>query len=148
MHPNDGRVVSYFVVQALRGEPLAVYGDGQQTRSFCYVDDLVAGFLKFMDSREGFTGPMNLGNPDEFTILALAELVRELTNSRSAIVRQPATQDDPKQRKPDISLAQAEIGWQPGIALREGLRRTIEYFDADNVKTATSSAPSKARSTR
>ncbi len=131
MHPNDGRVVSNFVVQALRGEPLAVYGDGQQTRSFCYVDDLVAGFLKFMDSREGFTGPMNLGNPDEFTILALAELVRELTNSRSAIVRQPATQDDPKQRKPDISLAQAEIGWQPGIALREGLRRTIEYFDAE-----------------
>jgi UDP-glucuronate decarboxylase len=105
-HPNDGRVVSNFIVQALRGEPLTVYGDGQQTRSFCYVADVVAGFLKFMDSREGFTGPVNLGNPGEFTILELAHLVRELTNSRSAIVRHPATQDDPKQRKPDISLAQ------------------------------------------
>jgi len=131
MHPNDGRVVSNFIVQALRGEPLTLYGDGQQTRSFCYVDDLIAGFLKFMDSRDGFTGPMNLGNPGEFTILELADLVRELTNSRSAIVRQPATQDDPKQRKPDISLAQKELGWQPGIALREGLQRTIAYFDAE-----------------
>jgi UDP-glucuronate decarboxylase len=131
MHPNDGRVVSNFIVQALRGEPLTVYGDGQQTRSFCYVSDLVAGFLKFMDSREGFTGPVNLGNPGEFTILELAHLVRELTNSRSAIVRHPATQDDPKQRKPDISLAQKELDWQPSVALREGLQRTIAYFDAE-----------------
>ncbi len=130
MHPNDGRVVSNFIVQALRGEPLTIYGDGQQTRSFCYVDDLVEGFLRFMDTREDLVGPMNLGNPGEFTILELATLVRELTNSRSSIVRKPVPQDDPKQRKPDIALAQRELGWVPAVALREGLQRTIAYFDA------------------
>lgn len=127
---NDGRVVSNFIVQALKGEPLTIYGDGSQTRSFCYVDDLVEGILRMMDSQEGFTGPVNLGNPGEFTILELAELVLELTGSRSEIVFCPLPQDDPTQRKPVIDLAKKELGWVPEVTLREGLEKTIAYFDA------------------
>ena len=128
MDPNDGRVVSNFIMQALRNEDLTVYGDGTQTRSFCYVDDLVDGMLRMMDSRAGFTGPVNLGNPGEFTMLELAELVIELTGSRSRIVHCPLPQDDPAQRKPVIELAKRELGWEPRVELREGLRRTIGYF--------------------
>ena len=128
MDPNDGRVVSNFIMQALRGEDITVYGDGMQTRSFCYVDDLVDGMLRMMDSREGFTGPVNLGNPDEFTMLELAELVIELTGSQSKIVHLPLSQDDPKQRKPVIELAKRELGWEPTMSLREGLRRVSDYF--------------------
>lgn len=127
---NDGRVVSNFIVQALKGEPLTIYGDGSQTRSFCYVDDLVEGILRMMDSQEGFTGPVNLGNPGEFTMLELAELVLELTGSRSEIVFGPLPQDDPTQRKPVIDLAKKELGWEPKVTLREGLEKTIAYFDA------------------
>lgn len=126
---NDGRVVSNFIVQALKGEPLTIYGDGSQTRSFCYVDDLVEGILRMMDSQEGFTGPVNLGNPGEFTMLELAELVLELTGSRSEIVFCPLPQDDPTQRKPVIDLAKKELGWEPKVTLREGLEKTIAYFD-------------------
>ncbi len=130
MHPNDGRVVSNFIVQALQGKPITLYGDGQQTRSFCYVDDLVSGFIRFMnDTPDDFTGPMNLGNPGEFTIRELAEAVIELTGSKSTIEYRPLPSDDPKQRKPDITLAQKMIDWNPGIALREGLVKTIAYFD-------------------
>jgi len=130
MHPNDGRVVSNFIVQALRGEPITIYGEGLQTRSFCYVDDLVEGFLRLMDSAPGLTGPVNLGNPGEFTIRELAEKVIALTGSSSALVFQPLPADDPLQRKPDIALAQRELGWMPKVALDEGLKRTIAYFDA------------------
>jgi len=129
MHPNDGRVVSNFIVKALQGEPLELYGDGSQTRSFCYVDDLVSALILFMDSDEGFTGPVNLGNPNEFTILELAEKVLELTGSRSKLVRAPLPSDDPRQRQPDISLAGEKLGWKPTTPLDEGLVRTIEYFD-------------------
>jgi UDP-glucuronate decarboxylase len=129
MHPNDGRVVSNFIVQALQGEPITIYGDGSQTRSFCYVDDLIDGFVRFMDAPYGVTGPINLGNPGEFTIRELAETVVELTGSRSPLVHRPLPQDDPMQRKPDIRLAAAELGWRPVTPLREGLARTIEYFD-------------------
>lgn len=128
MHPNDGRVVSNFIVQALRGENITIYGQGNQTRSFCYVDDLVDGLIRLMESREDFTGPVNLGNPSEFTILQLAEKVISLTGSTSKLVYQPLPADDPMQRQPDISLAKAELGWQPTIQLEEGLRRTIDYF--------------------
>jgi UDP-glucuronate decarboxylase len=128
MHPADGRVVSNFIVQALRGEPITVYGKGQQTRSFCYVDDLIEGLLRLMDTSDEFTGPVNLGNPVEFTILELAERVIRLTGSRSSIVFEPAPADDPMQRKPDISLAGDALGWQPWVSLEEGLGRTIEYF--------------------
>jgi UDP-glucuronate decarboxylase len=128
MHPNDGRVVSNFIVQALRGENITIYGQGNQTRSFCYVDDLVDGLIRLMESREDFTGPVNLGNPSEFTILQLAEKVISLTGSTSILVYQPLPADDPMQRQPDISLAKAELGWQPTIQLEEGLRRTIDYF--------------------
>jgi UDP-glucuronate decarboxylase len=128
MHPADGRVVSNFIVQALRGQPITVYGKGQQTRSFCYVDDLIEGFLRLMETSDDFTGPVNLGNPGEFTILELAEAVIRLTGSRSTIVFEPAPADDPMQRKPDISLAGEVLGWQPRVALEEGLGRTIEYF--------------------
>lgn len=124
---NDGRVVSNFVVQALKGEPITVYGKGQQTRSFCYVSDLVAGMLAMMDC-EGFTGPVNLGNPDEFTILELAEKVLELTGSRSRIEYKPLPPDDPVQRRPDISLAREKLGWEPTVPLEEGLAATIEDF--------------------
>nr|WP_321514058.1 UDP-glucuronic acid decarboxylase family protein [uncultured Pseudodesulfovibrio sp.] len=130
MTMNDGRVVSNFVVQALRGEHITVYGDGQQTRSFCYVDDLVEGIIRFMkDTPDDFTGPMNLGNPGEFTILELAETVIEMTGSKSKIIFNPLPMDDPMQRRPDISLAQKATGWEPQIDLRSGLIKTIEYFD-------------------
>lgn len=129
MHPNDGRVVSNFVVQALKGEDITIYGEGQQTRSFCYVDDLIEGFVRLMNSREEFTGPVNLGNPGEFTIKELAERVIELTGSSSKLIFHPLPQDDPKQRQPDIQLARSELGWEPTIKLDDGLRKTISYFD-------------------
>jgi UDP-glucuronate decarboxylase len=130
MHPKDGRVVSNFIVQALQGEPITVYGDGSQTRSFCYVDDLIGAMMGLMDSPSEFTGPMNAGNPVEFTILELAELVIELTGSKSEIVKEDLPGDDPKQRRPDISIAKQNIGWEPEVELREGLEKTIAYFDA------------------
>jgi len=130
MHPNDGRVVSNFIVQALQGKPITIFGEGQQTRSFCYVDDLVEGFLRFMDTDVGFTGPMNLGNPGEFTIRQLAEKVIALTGSKSQLEFKPLPSDDPLQRKPDISLAQSKINWTPEIQLEAGLKKTIAYFDA------------------
>ncbi len=129
MHPNDGRVVSNFIVQALKGEPITIYGDGSQTRSFCYVDDLIEGFVRFMESPAGFTGPMNLGNPGEFTMKELAEKVIELTGSKSKLTYLPLPQDDPKQRRPDITLAKSKLGWEPKVHLTDGLRDTIAYFD-------------------
>lgn len=129
MHPNDGRVVSNFIVQALEGKPITIYGDGSQTRSFCYVTDLIDGLRALMGSRDGFTGPVNLGNPDEFTILELAETVREKTNSKSEIIFEELPQDDPVRRQPDIELAQGELDWTPKVRLDEGLDPTIEYFD-------------------
>ncbi len=129
MRPDDGRVVSNFIVQALRGEDITIYGDGQQTRSFCYVDDLVDGLIRMMESREGFTGPVNLGNPGEFTMLELAELVLKLTGARSKIVHKPLPQDDPTQRKPVIDLARKELNWKPTISLEDGLMPTIRYFE-------------------
>ncbi|MBF0481007.1 MAG: SDR family oxidoreductase [Desulfovibrionaceae bacterium] len=129
MHPNDGRVVSNFIVQALKNEPITVYGEGLQTRSFCYVDDLVEGFIRLMGTKDEFTGPVNLGNPGEFTILELAELVIEMIGSKSKIDHLPLPSDDPRQRKPDIALAKKELGWEPAIKLREGLVKTIAYFD-------------------
>ncbi len=128
MHPNDGRVVSNFIVQALRGEPITVYGDGSQSRSFCYVDDLIRAFLLLMDTPDDFTGPVNTGNPDEFTILELAEKVIRMTGSKSKIIYKPLPSDDPRQRKPDITLAKTKLGWAPTIFLEEGLERTIAYF--------------------
>jgi UDP-glucuronate decarboxylase len=130
MHPNDGRVVSNFIVQALENKEITIYGDGQQTRSFCYVDDLVDGLVKLMNSDESLTGPINLGNPHEFTIMALAKKVIDLTGSSSKIVQKPLPQDDPKQRKPDISVARDKLGWKPTIELEEGLKKTVAYFDA------------------
>lgn len=129
MHPNDGRVVSNFVVQALKGEPITIYGDGQQTRSFCYCDDLIDGFIRLMESPADLTGPVNLGNPGEFTMKELAEMVIELTGSKSSLTHLPLPQDDPKQRRPDISLAEGRLGWKPTIPLAEGLKHTIAYFD-------------------
>ena len=129
MHPNDGRVVSNFIVQALRGEDITIYGEGQQTRSFCFVDDLLNGFLKLMDTEAGFTGPVNLGNPGEFTIRQLAEAVIELTGAGSKLVFRPLPTDDPMQRQPDITLARTKLGWEPTVQLDEGLRRTIAYFE-------------------
>lgn len=128
MNPNDGRVVSNFIIQALKGEDITVYGDGTQTRSFCYVDDLIRGFLLLMDSDEEITGPVNMGNPGEFTMLELAQKVIALTGSRSKIVHRPLPGDDPKQRRPDISLAGRLFGWKPEIMLDEGLEKTIAYF--------------------
>ena len=128
MNQNDGRVVSNFIVQALKGKDITIYGDGTQTRSFCYVDDLVEGMIRMMNSREGFTGPVNLGNPGEFTMLELAEKVISLTGSSSKIIHQLLPQDDPTQRKPVIDLAKKELGWEPTIALDEGLVNTIDYF--------------------
>ena len=128
MNTHDGRVVSNFIVQALQGEDITIYGDGTQTRSFCYVDDLVEGMIRMMNSRDGFTGPVNLGNPGEFTMLELAEKVISLTGSLSKIVHKELPQDDPTQRKPVIELAKKELDWEPSIALEEGLKRTIEYF--------------------
>ena len=129
MHPNDGRVVSNFIVQALRGQDITIYGEVQQTRSFCYVDDLIDGFLALMATEEGFTGPVNLGNPGEFTIRQLAETVIRLTGAGSQLVFKPLPQDDPMQRQPDIRLARSALGWEPKIALEQGLVRTIAYFE-------------------
>ena len=129
MHPNDGRVVSNFIVQALKGEDITIYGEGQQTRSFCYVDDLIEGFVRLMRTEAGYPGPVNLGNPGEFTIRQLAELVIELTGAKSQLVFRPLPADDPMQRKPDISLAGEKLGWTPKVELRVGLQRTIDYFD-------------------
>ncbi len=129
MHPNDGRVVSNFILQALQNREITIYGDGSQTRSFCYRDDLIDGMIRMMETADEVTGPVNLGNPGEFTILQLAENVIELTGSKSRIVRMPLPADDPRQRKPDISLARRLLDWEPVTPLREGLTRTIEYFD-------------------
>ena len=128
MHPNDGRVVSNFIVQALKNEDITIYGDGSQTRSFCYVDDMVSAFIALMNSGDAMTGPVNLGNPDEFSILELARKVIEITGSRSSIVFLPLPADDPQQRRPDISLAKSALHWEPTIRLEAGLVRTIEYF--------------------
>ena len=136
MHPNDGRVVSNFIVQALKGEDITIYGDGSQTRSFCYVDDLIDGMVRLMNSRDGFTGPVNVGNPGEFTMLELAEKVLGLVGGRSKIVFMPLPQDDPKQRKPDIELAKSELGWAPKVTLDDGLKETIVYFRNLLTKTA------------
>ena len=130
MHPADGRVVSNFVVQALRGEDITIFGEGTQTRSFCYVDDLVEGFVRMMATADSMTGPINLGNPNAFTIRELAEMVVELVGTKSRVVRRPLPQDDPKQRQPDISVARRELGWEPIVQLREGLAKTIGYFEA------------------
>ncbi len=129
MHPHDGRVVSNFIMQALKGQNITIYGDGQQTRSFQYVDDLVEGMLKMMATGDDFTGPVNIGNPGEFTILELAEKVIDMTGSKSKIVYQPLPSDDPMQRKPDITLAKNKLGWEPKIPLEEGLKKTIAYFE-------------------
>jgi len=128
MHPNDGRVVSNFIVQALQGKPITVYGDGNQSRSFCYVDDLVEAFIRLMDTGDDVTGPVNLGNPGEFTILELAEKIIALTESGSEIVFQPLPGDDPQQRRPDISLAKKHLDWEPKIGLEDGLHKAIDYF--------------------
>jgi len=128
MNLNDGRVVSNFIVQALQGEPLTIYGDGKQSRSFCYVDDLIEVFVRLMNSDDDFTGPVNVGNPGEFTITELAETILELTDSRSEIVYKPLPADDPRQRRPDITLAREKLGWEPAVALRDGLLPTIAYF--------------------
>lgn len=130
MHPHDGRVVSNFIMQALRGAPITIYGDGSQTRSFCYVDDLVEGMIRFMAAPDEITGPLNMGNPAEFTIQRLAELVIELTGSPSTIVHKPLPADDPKQRRPDITRTAEQLGWEPSVPLRKGLKKTIEYFEA------------------
>jgi UDP-glucuronate decarboxylase len=139
MHPNDGRVVSNFIVQALRGEPITIYGDGSQTRSFCYVDDLIEGFIRLMGSSNEVVGPVNLGNPSEFTMLELAQAVVRLTNSDSKLCFMPLPSDDPRQRKPDIGLARRELGWQPTIELEQGLARTIAYFE-ESIRTGIVSA--------
>ena len=130
MHPNDGRVVSNFIVQALKNNPVTIYGDGSQTRSFCYVDDLVDAFILFMETDDDVTGPMNLGNPGEFTILFLAEKILELTNSKSEIVFRQLPSDDPVRRQPDITYAKNILNWEPKVKLAEGLSKTIDYFDA------------------
>jgi UDP-glucuronate decarboxylase len=130
MHPGDGRVVSNFIVQALRGEDITIYGSGEQTRSFCYVDDLIGAIVGAMATADDFTGPVNIGNPGEFSMLELAEQVLRLTGSRSKLVFAPLPSDDPRQRQPDIALARAALGWQPAVPLEEGLRKTIAYFRA------------------
>ena len=129
MHENDGRVVSNFIVQALRGKPISIYGTGQQTRSFCYVDDLIEGAIRLMSTDEKVTGPINIGNPNEFTMLQLAESVIKLTGTKSRIEFRPLPQDDPRQRRPDISVARKELSWEPHVQLERGLERTIDYFD-------------------
>ncbi|HEX2199512.1 MAG TPA: UDP-glucuronic acid decarboxylase family protein [Burkholderiales bacterium] len=141
MHPNDGRVVSNFIVQALKGEPITIYGKGRQTRSFCYVSDTVEAFLRLMDTDEDFTGPVNIGNPHECTVLELAELIIELTGSKSTIVFEPLPSDDPVRRCPDIQLARAMLGWEPKVPLRQGLGATIDYFERQLTAKAASSAP-------
>lgn len=129
MHPNDGRVVSNFIVQALAGKPITIYGDGSQTRSFCYVDDLIECIIRFMESPSDFIGPLNMGNPTEFTIYELAQLVLNMTNSKSELIHLPLPRDDPKQRKPDISLAKEKLSWKPNVILEQGLKKTIQYFE-------------------
>jgi len=129
MHVNDGRVVSNFIVQALKGEDLTIYGDGSQTRSFCYCEDMIEGFLRLMATPDKVTGPMNLGNPCEFTIRQLAEKVIDLTETKSRLIFKPLPSDDPKQRQPDISYARRELGWEPMVVLEDGLKKTISYFD-------------------
>jgi len=129
MHPNDGRVVSNFIVQALQGKPITLYGDGSQTRAFCYVDDLVDGLIRLMQSPTGFTGPVNLGNPEEFTISELAQVIIKLTGSRSKLVIKDLPEDDPERRKPDISLANSTLDWSPKVQLEEGITKTIDYFE-------------------
>jgi UDP-glucuronate decarboxylase len=128
MHPNDGRVVSNFIVQALQGKDITIYGDGQQTRSFCYVDDLIDAMVRMMNSEEGFTGPVNTGNPGEFTMLELAETILRLSGSKSKLIFQPLPSDDPKQRQPNIELAKSKLGWTPKVNLEDGLKETIAYF--------------------
>ena len=128
MHPNDGRVVSNFIVQALKGEDITIYGDGSQTRSFCYVDDLIEGFVRMMDTEAGFTGPVNLGNPNEFSMLELAEKVLQLVGGHSKLVYQPLPIDDPRQRQPNIALAKEKLDWVPEVQLDDGLKETIAYF--------------------
>ncbi|MBI3901571.1 MAG: SDR family oxidoreductase [Nitrosomonadales bacterium] len=128
MHPNDGRVVSNFIVQALKGEDITIYGDGQQTRSFCYVDDMIEGFVRLMNSADDLTGPVNLGNPGEYTMLELAEMTLKLTKSSSQLIFKPLPQDDPRQRQPDISLASSTLGWAPKVGLEDGLKETVDYF--------------------
>jgi UDP-glucuronate decarboxylase len=144
MHPSDGRVVSNFIVQALKGAPITLYGSGNQTRSFCYVDDLIEGFLRLMDTGPETTGPINLGNPGEFTVRELAEKVIALTGSQSEIVHLPLPEDDPRQRRPDITRARETLGWQPGIQLEEGLKKTIAYFrelvEPEQMRTAAAAA--------
>jgi UDP-glucuronate decarboxylase len=130
MHPNDGRVVSNFIMQALRGQPITIYGEGQQTRSFCYVDDLIEGFIRMMNANDGVSGPINLGNPDEFTIKELAEIIIKLTGSKSELIKKALPQDDPLQRQPDITLAKKHLEWQPFTDLETGLAKTIDYFKA------------------
>jgi UDP-glucuronate decarboxylase len=130
MHPNDGRVVSNFIVQALKGIDITIYGDGNQTRSFCYVDDMVEGIYAMMNTPDDFIGPVNLGNPGEFTIMELAQKVIRLTDSKSKIIHNPLPADDPERRKPDISLAKERLGWTPTVPLDEGLKKTIAYFDS------------------
>jgi UDP-glucuronate decarboxylase len=129
MHPEDGRVVSNFIVQALRGEDITIYGDGMQTRSFCYVDDLISGIIKMMQSESGFTGPVNLGNPSEFTIAELAKKVISMVNSKSRVIHLPLPQDDPRQRQPNIALARENLDWEPTVSLDDGLVKTISYFE-------------------
>ena len=129
MHPQDGRVVSNFIIQAIKNEPITIYGDGKQTRSFCYCDDLVEGFVRLMNSDESITGPINLGNPGEFTMLELADNILKLTNSSSELIYEPLPEDDPKHRRPDISLAKEQLNWSPKIDLNEGLKKTISYFE-------------------
>ena len=128
MHPQDGRVISNFIVQALQGEDLTVYGNGGQTRSFCYVDDLIDGLIALMQSADAVVGPINIGNPGEYTILEVAEMVLKLTGGRSKIIFKPLPQDDPTQRQPDITLAKNTLGWEPRVPLQEGLERTVAYF--------------------
>ena len=128
MHPNDGRVVSNFIIQALQNKPITVYGDGSQTRSFCYVDDLIEAFIKLMATSDDFTGPINTGNPDEYSVLELAEKIIQMVGSRSVIDRKPLPQDDPAQRRPDITLAKEKLQWEPKVTLEEGLKKTIKYF--------------------
>ena len=128
MQPDDGRVISNFIVQALKNKDITIYGDGSQTRSFCYVDDLVEGIIKMMNSRENFVGPVNLGNPNEFTILELAKKIIKLTNSKSKIIYKPLPEDDPKQRKPDITKAKKNLKWKPSLELKESLKKTIIWF--------------------
>ena len=136
MHPNDGRVISNFIIQAIRGEPITIYGDGSQTRSFCYVSDMIDAFVDLMATPENVTGPMNLGNPGEYSILELAQTILEMVRSPSKIVYKPLPEDDPLQRQPDISRAEKVLGWQPRINLREGLEKTIRYFRNDNPSCA------------